>query len=102
MRQITRDSVTAFLWGLSFNKQNMTVRIDAEGVVWMHLHGNLIAVKETNGEIQVTFAGWQTPTTKERLNGLSELLNGTRPFYQKAGQLYFNDRAIESNEWVEL
>ena len=101
MRQITRESVEAFLYGHSFNKANMQVWTDNYGSSTLKLHGNTIA-RSIRGEVCVTFAGWQTPTTKERLNGLAELMDGTRPFYQKAGQLYFNDRAIESNEWVEL
>ena len=101
MRKITRESVEAFLNGDIFNKANMEVYV-SDFECSLKLHGNIIARRAFGFPMRVTFAGWQTPTTKERLNGLAELMNGTRPFYQKAGQLYFNDRAIESNEWVEL
>lgn len=37
----------------------------------MYLHRNLIAEKNfQNGEIAITNAGWNTDTTKERLNGI--------------------------------
>lgn len=42
----------------------------------LFLHGNPIAKRapEAMGGIYVTLAGWATPTTKERLNGLLDLV----------------------------
>jgi len=86
MRKITLESTKAFNSNQSFNKANMRVQVYASDrckdskVVELLLHGNVIARKYINGDfsegadgIELTFitsAGWQTNTTKERLNGL--------------------------------
>ena len=81
MRQITRDSVNAFLAGRKFNGQNMSVVtavLSGGPTTSMYLHGNLIA--EMTGvpaecNIRLTDAGWESNTTKERLNGVLDLLD---------------------------
>lgn len=70
MRQITRDSVKAFLARKPFNKQNMSVTVTDLDDAFMYLHGNLIAQHYANGAINITMAGWPTDTTRERLNGI--------------------------------
>lgn len=72
MRQITRDAVNAFMSGKDFKRGNTEVK---NGV--MYLHGNAIATKNNVGYmspdaigIMVNLAGWNTRTTRERLNGL--------------------------------
>lgn len=70
MKQITEDSITAFLNDFTFSKQNMIVKVYSEKTELL-LHGNLIALKDRyTKEISITNAGWQSNTTKERLNGL--------------------------------
>tara|TARA_R100001510_G_C7528192_1_gene120757 strand:+ start:316 stop:606 length:291 start_codon:yes stop_codon:yes gene_type:complete len=69
MRKITRDSVNAFLNRQTFNRQNMAVT-SFDDSFYLKLHGNTIAVLHGDGTLMITDAGWQTNTTKERLNGL--------------------------------
>lgn len=71
-RKITTESVNAFMSARPFNKGNMTVELSPLGqVVVMKLHGNAIARRDIGSNtIEVTSAGWETTTTKERLNGL--------------------------------
>ena len=64
MRKITRDIVNAFNRGECKKIDN--TRTDGQSI-W--LFGNKIA-KKINGELWITNAGWQSNTTKERLNGL--------------------------------
>lgn len=64
MRQITRNAVAALIGGFDYKRGNTQVRDNA-----LHLHGNKIA-ELRNGELWITNAGWNTNTTKERLNGL--------------------------------
>lgn len=64
MRQITRDIVAAFNRGEAKKIDN--TRTDGQSI-W--LFGNKIAEK-INGVVWITNAGWQSNTTKERLNGL--------------------------------
>ena len=43
MRQITKDSINAFLNRKTFTRQNMKV-IEMNGKFYLKLHGNIIAV----------------------------------------------------------
>ena len=69
MRKITQQSVKNFIDGVPFKKSNMSVT--REGTIYyLKLHGNKIAAKLEDGRMWISNAGWDTPTTKERLNGL--------------------------------
>jgi len=72
MRKITEKTVKAFLAGNNCTVGNTST--DGESL-W--LHGNKIAWKE-NGKIYISSCGWETPTTKDRLNGLLDILGKDR------------------------
>ena len=84
MRKITKKAAQALLNNDSFHESNTRVENGK-----MFLYGHKIAKRNEYGEIMVNFQGYNTNTTKERLNGLCELYNGTRPFY--AGNDYPTD-----------
>ncbi len=70
MRQITVDSLNAFVAGKPFKKSNMEVEVTGH-LIRMKLFGNTIATyDQLNQELMVTDAGWKTVTTKERLNAV--------------------------------
>ena len=71
MRAITRDSVNAFLNGQKFKASNMEVKVQ-ENVTVLILFGNEIAYRYNDPErtLSITDAGWQSNTTKERLNAI--------------------------------
>lgn len=87
MRKITKESIAAFNSSFSFNRQNMTVKTcfgthpllpNYKGrLTILSLHGNDIAIKtgwtgkDDHIKTFITNAGWQSNTTKERLNGLN-------------------------------
>jgi hypothetical protein len=107
MRKITQESVNAFLDGRKFSKGNMTVEL------WMNeielrLHGNLIARMDADERnIFVSFAGWNSVTTKERLNGLAKFAFNQKPFYIRNSELFAQSdagaiRAIDLNSWYSL
>lgn len=95
MRQITKEAVRAFNNNENFSLSNTTVKADCTRTR-MYLFGNLIAVKE-NGKLRVTLAGWNSNTTRERLNGL----NGVS-VTSKQGQAFINGKAVANSEWVEV
>lgn len=66
----------------------------------LYLHGNRIAWREPNGDISMTLAGWPTQLTRDRLNGLCELLYGTRPWHQKDGAQYHNDTCVSADQII--
>ena len=67
MRKITEDSIDAFMSGHSFKRSNTEVK--SGPVTRLYLFDNCIA-KKIGEEIHISNAGWQTITTKERLNGI--------------------------------
>ena len=111
MRQITKDSISAFLAGNRFNKQNMSVVVSELGDTLLYLHGNLIAQKylQTNA-IHISMAGWGSVTTRERLTGLLSAINvgyvAQRKGLQYIGLRRDGDSAIEleikENKWYQV
>ena len=71
MRQITKESINAFLNAKKFTKQNMVVEV-LPNVTILKLHQNPIAYlyNDPNKTLSISNCGWFTPTTKERLNAL--------------------------------
>ena len=56
------------------------------------MFGNIIAILDEVNELFITTASWNSVTTRERLNGLTEVRLGTRK-----GQLYLNNIPWDSN-----
>jgi len=71
MRQITKESINAFMSGKEFKKTNMLVEV-LPNVTILKYHNNAIAYKynDPKNTISITNSGWLTNTTKERLNGI--------------------------------
>lgn len=83
MRKITNNVTNAFENNSPFRSGNDEVKVSTESTQ-MLLHGNLIAEK-VKGVLYISNCGWQTNTTKERLNGLSGV-----SICQKKGVWYLN------------
>ena len=74
MRQIESQMVNAVAAGRDWHKDNTSVDVTDHGIV-VRLHGNKIAQLSTDDQcLYVTDAGWQTSTTKSRLNALLSAL----------------------------
>lgn len=88
MRQITKESINAFLNAEKFNKSNTVVRV-LPNVTVLELFGNEIAYKYNDPKktLSITNCGYFTNTTKERLNGLPNV-----DIYQQAGKWYLNGK----------
>jgi hypothetical protein len=102
MRKITQEAVKAFLEGQVFHKDNTQIKCDKYNIT-MQLHGNPIAITIiSTREINISNAGWPTPTTKERLNGLLDAL-GVPGIYQKRGVWYWKGgEEFPNNQFVEV
>lgn len=87
-RKITRESIDKFLSRETFKKSNMEVD-QCYGQYRLKLHGNTIAVLDEFNMLSISNAGWESNTTKERLNGLPHVR-----INQKKFQWYLN-----GNEW---
>ena len=93
MRKITQEAKRAFDANLSFGGGNTQV-IVTEDTTEMYLFGNKIAQKLGN-RIEITLAGWNTTTTRERLSAFANV-------YTRQGQAYINGKAVSDYEWVTL
>jgi hypothetical protein len=77
-RKITTQACNAFMKAVPFKSGNTTVTIEnvnfamfEEKMVVMRLHGNKIAQRIVgSNDIEVSNGGWNSNTTKERLNGI--------------------------------
>jgi hypothetical protein len=96
MKNITFDSVNAFLSAKKFNQSNMHVEV-LPNVTILKYHGNSIAYKYNDPKktIAITNCGWETNTTKERLNGVISLSGlNIGQIYQKNFIWY-----LDGKEW---
>lgn len=100
MRKVTLDIMQAWLCGDKLTKSNNYT--DGKTV---YLHGNAI-VKRENGYVYISAAGVQSNTTKERLNGLLELLNIGKYVYQSKWVWYLGDDKFsdleDKNGWIKI
>lgn len=91
MRLITKKIHLAFFAGRALTLGN--TRTDGNSV-W--LHGNKIVEMREDG-VYATLAGWNTPTTRERVNGIT----GAR-FSQKNFTPHLDGKPIDANEWHKV
>lgn len=87
MRKITQQAINAFMNNNNFHSGN-TVVLSGKGQnpTQLLLHLNCIAERWDDGTMRVCDGGWQTNTTKERLNGLPNVRVHQRNF-----QWYLNN-----------
>ena len=87
MRAITQKMVDAFWAGKSARKDNTEVCVIRDAEVHFYLHGNLIARRPLHGtRLEISCAGWQSNTTKERLNGLLRRHGGVEVIQERLKQ----------------
>lgn len=89
MRKITRDAVEAFVTNTEFSRSN-TIVFSGVTKQSMVLFGNTIAIMD-HGKLSISTCGFESITTKERLNGLCSYYLGHNPIKQRKGIWYFND-----------
>ena len=90
MRKITKQATQAFMEARPFKSSNTKVEVLPNCTI-LKLHNNAIAYRYNDPEqtLSITNSGWQSNTTKERLNGI----DGVR-ISQSKGKWYLN-----GNEW---
>lgn len=96
MRNVTEQITRAFLNGYERKLSNSYT--DGKSIF---LWGNEIARKE-NGQIKINLCGYNTVTTRERLNGILEYCIGKRALSTKQGTVYLNGKAIPDDAWVTI
>ncbi len=88
MRNITEESIEAFMNAVPFNKSNTKVEV-LPNVTILRLFGHAIAYRYNDPErtLTITNCGYSTNTTKERLNGIPRV-----NIQQKKGVWYLNGK----------
>ena len=89
MRQVTAQIKQAFEQGKS--KKVGNTETDGK-TVW--LHGNAIVKRDPDGHVRWSLAGWNTTTTRERVNGIANA--GVQ---QVAFEPVLDGQIIDSSDW---
>jgi len=92
MRKVTEQIKKAFEQGIP--KKVGNTETDGE-TVW--LHGNAIVKRDPSGLVLATLAGWNTPTTRERVNGITGL-----GIHQSNFVPMLNGSEIDSFDWIAV
>ena len=88
MRKVTKQIVDAFLRGETKRISNSYTNGNE-----LYLHGNCIARKHPNGLI-ISDGGWQSNTTKERLNAIPGVSIHQKNFRWYLNGEYWDGRSI--------
>lgn len=91
MRKITKEIIAAFL-----SREKKTIGNSRTDGITLYLHDNAIAMHSLKGTLRITTAGWNTPTTRRRLNGLPGV-----NVYVKLGQLHLNNQPWDGT-WTDV
>lgn len=81
--------------------RNTEVRNDSKGT-HLYLHNNRVATHHPDGSVTGTAAGWESRTTNERLNAVSDAVGGGGRWHMKKHRLHYNDKPISPNDEVTL
>lgn len=110
MRTIEEQMIAAIRARKDWKSGNTQVAAFPAGVVKVFLHGNHIATLRSNG-VDFTLAGWNTPTTRSRLNAiLQEFAPRNRVYTKKGEPRWYReydggsyDQIIDdSRAWIEV
>jgi hypothetical protein len=92
MRQVTQKIKQAFEKGISLKVGN--TRTDGTSVF---LHGNEIVKRDPSGLVMATLAGWNTPTTRERVNGITGM-----NFHQNNFAPMLDGNEVDPTDWFAV
>jgi hypothetical protein len=98
MRKITQETIEHFYSAKKFNKANMEIEV-LPNVTIMKLYGNAIAYlyNDVKRTLSITNCGWQTVTTKDRLNALEGVSICQKNFVWYLNGKEWNGKLIDIN-----
>jgi len=83
MRKIESEMQAAIVERRDWHKDNTVVSVDSDGNTDVRLHGHLIATIFNNGDLKLSSGGWETVTTKSRLNAILDCFFRSLRVYAK-------------------
>jgi hypothetical protein len=99
MRKITEEAIEAFNLNKNFKRGNTEVKVEWRQhtqFTTLLLHGNPIA-ESCDKQLAINNCGYETNTTKERLNGLQGV-----SINQKNYEWFLNGEPMEANTWIKI
>lgn len=100
MRKIEREMIEAISKCKSYSKDNTQVTINDYWEVQVYLHGNRIAIIQNN-KLLLSDKGYQTKTTKSRLNAILSHYN-LPTIYSKNYQWFIGDEEWNGTKTFEI
>ena len=94
MRKIEKQMNSAIVDGRNWSKDNTRVEVAKDGT-FVYLHGHNIATIFNNGDIRLSSCGWETVTTKSRLNAILDCFVHNIGIYQKDWVWYITGRDFD-------
>ena len=91
MRKIEKQMNAAIIGGYNWSKDNTRVHVDKDGT-YVYLHNHNIARIANNGDMQLSSCGWETVTTKSRLNAILDCFVHGVGIIQRDWQWYVTGR----------
>lgn len=95
MRTINKKMSAAVAAHKNFKLSNTEVVASEDGNVYVYLHGNKIYM-EVDGKESFSLAGWNTNTTRSRLNALGVDIK------QRNFTALHNGKGIDVNKWYNV
>lgn len=95
VRKISELASEAFYNREKFKRTNTEVKVLPTGEVELRLWGNLIAFRKYD-KTYFTLAGWNTVTTRDRLEGIGVKIS------TRQGIAYYKGQPISDNCWYEV
>lgn len=97
-RQVSRDIAHAFKRRIVRTTNNTTCTGDE-----VILFGNRIAWRDPDtGVIWTTLCGWNSQTTRDRLNAICDTLGFGRPYRSHRGEPWYDDRPIHTDDEIPI
>lgn len=102
MRVVERKMIDAIINGRNMKCGNTAVRVGGQ-YIFVLLHGNVIAefCKTNPRAYAISDCGWQTVTTKSRLNAILQQFGGGR-ISQTNWKWYINNNQWHGSHYVEV
>lgn len=102
MRQISIKAAKKFYLGITSHLANTVIKVNREqGKHYMYLFCHNIATLELNtGNIYFDFCDWETPTTRDRMNGIVATLTDKVWIQQIKGHQYIINSSDGTKELI--
>ena len=91
MRKIESEMQAAIAERRNWSKSNTCVSVDSDNNTTVTLHGNTIATIFNNGDMRLSSCGWETVTTKSRLNAIIDVFLSGCHIFQRDFTWYVGD-----------